>query len=568
MKNTRLLLGGLVGLMVTAPLGAIFFLFSRLLGLAFVPFDLFDWLSRIELLGRLVITGIESMQSVLIALGLDVAKNAKTAEQIMAVGLFLIIGVIIAALYFQMMRNATSGQDRRTGLYLGALVGVPAMLIVAGVDIVSPAPQVVNAVYTLALFIAWGAAVQWFQVRLPEPARRRKAVPVAASAAAEDAAPAAEAPKPEPMTVEQLDRRRFLITAGATTAVITVVGAGLGAVLSPGTGGKSQQTSSSGGGSPLPAPTPVATRPALAGMDPNLVPAPGTRPELTPVSEHYRIDINLDYPEVNGASYKLPISGLVDNPLNLTLDDIKKYPSMDQYVTLACISNEVGGDLIGTTRWTGVSLQKILADAKVQSGAKFIYIQATDGFFESVPLDVVMSDARVMLCYNWDGATLPEEHGFPLRIYIPNHYGMKQPKWITSMELAAQEKNGYWVVRGWDHDAIMKATSVIDTVAVNNAVAGSGGAKLIPVGGIAHAGDRSISRVQVKVDDGPWMDAKLRRPLSDLTWVIWRYDWPMQSGDHTFAVRCVDGLGAAQIETPADTFPSGATGIDTVQAKV
>lgn len=554
MKKSPWLLGALVGLMLTAPLGALFFLFSQLFKLALVPFDLFEWISKLQFLGPLIIQGIEIMKNMLVVVGLSVKDYAKTTEQLMAILLFLVVGVVAVAAYFETMSRSSSGSGGRSGLVLGAVVGVPLMIIVAVVDINSQALQTVNAVYTLGAFLAWGAAAQWFQTRLAEK-------PVAAkSAAAEGDA------KPEPLTLEQLDRRRFLVRAGAATAAITVVGAGLSSVLASSTSqaGSSQVAGSSG---PKLTPTPIPTRPPLPNMDAELQPAPGTRPEYTPLDQHYRIDINLQYPEIDGTSYALPIDGLVNKQLKLTLDDIKKYPSMDQYITLACISNNVGGDLIGTTRWTGVSLQKILADADLMPDAKYLYIEASDGFFESVPIDVVMSDERVMLCYAWDGQTLPEEHGFPLRIYIPNHYGMKQPKWITHIEATAQEKLGYWVVRGWDHDAIMKATSVVDTVAVAN-VYEKNGQKLIPVGGIAHAGSRSVSKVQVKVDNGAWVDAQLRKPLSDLTWVIWRYDWPMQTGEHVFSVRCVDGDGVPQIETPADVLPSGATGIDSVQATI
>ena len=193
----------------------------------------------------------------------------------------------------------------------------------------------------------------------------------------------------------------------------------------------------------------------------------------------------------------------------LTLDQIKNnYESRDQFVTLSCISGRIATSLISTTWWTGVSLQKILADAQVQSDAKYLVITSADGFHETVDLDLVASDERIMLCYAWDGNPIPFDHGFPLRIWLPDRYGMKQPKWITRMEVMADYRPGYWVARDWDEVAQVKATSVIDTVAVDNIVERDG-QMLVPVGGIAFAGARGISKVEVQVDSGPWEEAML-----------------------------------------------------------
>jgi len=162
---------------------------------------------------------------------------------------------------------------------------------------------------------------------------------------------------------------------------------------------------------------------------------------------------------------------------------------------------------------------------------------------------------------------LPPLHGAPLRIHIPDVYGMKQPKWITGMEFVAEDASGFWVDRNWDEAALVRATSVIDTVAVKSPVK-VGDKTLIPVGGIAWAGARGVGKVEVKVDDGEWVEAKLRTPLSDKTWVIWRYDWPMQNGDHEFTVRCTEVNGTPQITRLEDTYPSGATGLHSVNQSI
>lgn len=178
-----------------------------------------------------------------------------------------------------------------------------------------------------------------------------------------------------------------------------------------------------------------------------------------------------------------------------------------------------------------------------------------------VPIEAIKADERLMLAYAWDGVPLTREHGFPLRIYIPDVHGMKQPKWIAAIEVTDRWEPGYWVKRGWDKVAQMKSTSVIDVVAMDMTIIQAGKEKLIPIGGIAHAGARGISKVELQVDEEPWQSAVLRTPLSALTWVIWRYEWPFEPGEHTFTVRCYDGRGTPQIVAQAPPAPSGATGL-------
>ena len=237
----------------------------------------------------------------------------------------------------------------------------------------------------------------------------------------------------------------------------------------------------------------------------------------------------------------------------------------EQYVTLSCISGRIGTTLISTTHWTGAAMQAVLADVQPLPEAKYLVIKSADGFYETVALDLIASDDRIMLCYAWDGEPLPFDHGFPLRIWLPDRYGMKQPKWIVDIEVTDEYREGYWVERGWDEVARVKATSVIDTVAVRDVVEADG-QRLVPVGGIAFSGARGISGVQVRVDGGAWQDAKLRSPLSETTWVIWRYDWPFAAGDHTFEVRCAELDGTPQIEEEQGNRPSGATGIHSRKA--
>jgi hypothetical protein len=175
-------------------------------------------------------------------------------------------------------------------------------------------------------------------------------------------------------------------------------------------------------------------------------------------------------------------------------------------------------------------------------------------------------DPRTLLVYEMNDEPLPHEHGFPLRIYIPNRYGMKQPKWILKMNAIDFEGPGYWVDRGWSEEDFVVTTSVVDTEAAPSGIVEG---DLFPIGGIAYSGARGISKVEVKVDDGAWEPAELREPpLSPLTWVQWRFDWPLKLGSHTFQVRAYDGDGEIQIQETRGVRPDGATGIHSRKIRI
>jgi DMSO/TMAO reductase YedYZ molybdopterin-dependent catalytic subunit len=533
--------GLLTGLLLTAALIAVFYAADALVGTPFVPFDVLDWLAR-NLPGDVITFAIDRMVGLITALGvsnLDVA--AKTAEQLMGILGLLITGTAAAGLFFRLMnRLPATPRGLRPGFALGAALGVPAAALSLAVNFTAATEPAVSAVWIVLTFMIWGAAVQWVYTRLAAIRPQRAAA----------------------VSAQGIDRRNFLIRVGGATAAITVVGAGLGALF----GREEAAADSAATIDDVSGPAPA--RADLPNANAAVQPVPGTRPELTPVAEHYRIDISSRPPVIDEATYTLPVFGLVDQPLSLTLEQIRtQYEAMHQYITLSCISNPIAGELIGTQKWTGVPLKTLLAEAGLQANARYLRIYGADSFDETVDIDLVMQDERIMLTYAWDDAPLPVRNGFPLRIYIPDRYGMKQPKWITEIEVVAEYEDGYWVRRGWDKDALMMATSVIDVVAVNEAYE-QDGTTYIPIGGIAHAGDRSIARVEVKVDDGEWTEAQLREPLSDKTWVIWRYEWPFSEGRHRFAVRCVDGAGTPQIIESRGVRPSGATGIHSVNETV
>lgn len=526
--------GGLfVAAMLTAALIGIFFFGWRVAGLPFVPFDTFDRLTRV-LPGRFIAFGIGTMVALIRGLHLGpTSAAAKMAEQAMAiVGLF-IVGVVGGGVLFAILHARRKGYGITLGLALGFILGFPAMLVSLEASESASVGPGARSIWVLATFLVWGALLGRSEQRL---------------ISIEGTTDAVEEP-----AVEQIDRRRFLVRLSGTAAVITVAGAVVGELAEA----RRREAVMMAGGEAMR----WSTTHPLPNANAAVRPVSGTRPEFTPLERHYRIDINTIPPKVEEGQWRLKITGLVEQPLALTLEDLQRYDPLHQFVTLSCISNPVGGDLIGTTRWTGVSLQRLLPDLRLKPGATHLKIHSADQFFETVSLDAIRADSRIMLTYAWDGVPLKREHGFPLRIYVPDIHGMKQPKWIESIEATDHWDPGYWVERGWNKVAQMHATSVIDTVAVDMTIIGADNRKLVPIGGIAHAGARGISKVEVQVDAGPWRQAELRTPMSPLTWVIWRYDWPFQSGKHTFTVRCYEGDGTPQVTVASPAEPNGATGL-------
>ena len=536
MKTRTIALGALVGGLLVVPLTALMYLADQWLNLSFAPYDLFDWVARI-LPGPVVTFGIDLMIDTLQLLGLNVADTAKTAEHIQAVLAFGAAGVLATVLVYLVAERRPYDDGPALGLLAGAIAGLPVAIISAAMSQVAT-PATLVFLWVLAAFCAWGVAAVATARRL-------------LSSTGEDS---------QTRSVKVVGRRQFLIQVGAATATVTVVGAGLGRLLELDERNRLEAELEAMKES-LPQSTAVVE---LPNEDDPVKPALGTRPEYTAVRDHYKIFIRSEPTVVDGETWSLPITGLVDNPVNLTLGEIMtRYQPRSEFVTLSCISNRVGGPLIGTTYWTGASLKEILADVKPQADARYLQITSADGFYETVDLDLIESDERIMLAYNWDGKPIPFDHGFPLRIWLPDRFGMKQPKWITGIEVIGEYREGYWVERGWSEEALVRATSVVDTVAVEEMIE-DGDRKLVPIGGIAYAGARGVSKVQIRVDDEPnWREAQLRTPLSGVSWVIWRYDWPFEEGGHEFQVRCVEADGAPQIEERNPTRPDGATGFHT-----
>ena len=297
---------------------------------------------------------------------------------------------------------------------------------------------------------------------------------------------------------------------------------------------------------------------------------------VTPTNLFYRVDVNVFPPNVSSSTWSLPIFGLVANPVTLNYQSLQAMPSVEQYNTLECVSNDVGGDLISTAKWTGVKLADILTQAGVQTGATYVIFKATDGYSVGIPMEKAM-DPGTILAYQINGEPLPAEHGYPARMIVPGYYGMMNCKWVTSIEVASETYQGYWQQRGWINEAQYETSSSIvtpGTAQVNDrfGIAGAPNVPLglVPIAGIAFAGDRGVSKVEVSTDGGKtWTLASLQDPLSQYTWVLWTADWnPPSKGNYSLAVRATDGTGSTQTAVMTAPFPGGSTGYNIVDVGV
>jgi len=281
----------------------------------------------------------------------------------------------------------------------------------------------------------------------------------------------------------------------------------------------------------------------------------GLSPEITPTEDHYQVSKNVVNPKLRADRWRFEIGGLVEAPQVLTLEDLKALPAVERPSTLICVSNPVGGRLVGNSVWTGVRLRDLLELAGVRPEATELVLRAADNYSDSFPLDAALYEETI-LAYLQNGEPLTPDHGFPARLLVPGIYGMKNVKWLTRIELVDQDYQGYWQKRGWSDRAVVRTMSRIDT-----GVATPTGDGRVAVGGVAFAGRRGIRAVEVSFDDGAtWESAELKPPASRITWALWRYVWKAEPGTYRLTVRATDGEGRVQDPTPRPPLPDGATG--------
>lgn len=289
-------------------------------------------------------------------------------------------------------------------------------------------------------------------------------------------------------------------------------------------------------------------------------------PEVTDSDHFYVISKNFSDPVVRQDKWRLMVDGMVERPTTLAYEDLLALPSTTFLRTQECISNEIGGDLISNGQWTGVPLRIVLERAGVKPGAIKVQFTCDDGYTTAIPI-AEATEEQTILAHQLNGAPLPERHGFPTRLIFPAHYGMKNPKWITRITLTADDYLGYWERQGWSNSSVVQTMSRIDTPTRTDHLAV--GAPTI-VAGIAYAGNRGISRVEVSTDDGTsWEQAALEPPLGTLTWVFWAYQWtPPKAGEFNVLVRATDGAGTRQPAAATPPIPLGATGYHRVPMTV
>ncbi|MDW3212970.1 MAG: molybdopterin-dependent oxidoreductase [Ilumatobacteraceae bacterium] len=371
-------------------------------------------------------------------------------------------------------------------------------------------------------------------------------------------------PDPSPTSVP---RRNFLQGA-STVGLLAVMVGGLGRVLR----GRFE-VGDERAALQLPEPTDtVATppQPVDGAGDVTDFGIEGVESFVVPNDDFYRIDTALVVPQVPKDTWRLRIHGMVDNELELTFADLLEREQIERYITLSCVSNEVGGGLVGNALFQGVRMQDVLDEAGVQQGATQVVSRSIDGWTCGSPTSVIMDGRDAMLAIAMNGEPLPAEHGYPVRLVVPGLYGyVSATKWVTEIELTRWEDfDGYWVPRGWSKEGPVKTMARIDRPGSGRSYAPNGD-EVIDIAGLAWAVHRGISRVEVSIDDGDWRECELAGVPSDDTWRQWRYRWTdFTPGEHTVRARAYDGEGVPQPEEPKSVAPDGAQGYHRVRFDV
>lgn len=288
-----------------------------------------------------------------------------------------------------------------------------------------------------------------------------------------------------------------------------------------------------------------------------------TRP-ITPNDEFY-VTSYRSPPTIRLGEWSLSVTGLVERPIMLTYEQLVGRPTVLQIVTLECVGNTIAGEFISTAEWEGLSLRSLLEEVGAHANAYDVVFRAADGFSDSIRIDRAMA-GDVLIAHRMNGVPLPQAHGFPARIIVPGHYGMKSVQWLTEIEVVAYDYKGYYQKKGWTEDAVVQTMSRIDLPGHGTTITGlSQGMQ-----GLAFAGIRGIRLVEISLDDGAhWTAATLEPPISPYAWTFWHYDWAVPApGRYTVLVRATDGTGQIQTALEQDSAPDGATGLHEITVTV
>jgi DMSO/TMAO reductase YedYZ molybdopterin-dependent catalytic subunit len=457
----------------------------------------------------------------------------------------LLVGIgSILTVYAALCGLVAARVDRRLGYGAIGLFGVigawAALAARGGAPWWSVWPSVVGA----------AAAVGALHLLMTFAPRRPGDGAVPASALPDDdpgTAPSAQGSASAVIGVATHDRRRFLGASAALVVAAAVVGQ-TGRWLT-------SRFSAADSRAAVRLPTPAASLAPVAAD--TAFDVDGISPLFTPNGDFYRIDTALTVPQVPAETWSLRVTGMVDRTIELSYADLLGRDLMEADITMTCVSNEIGGGLVGTARWLGARLDDLLAEAGIDAAADQIVGRSSDGYTCGFPVSALDGrDALVAVAMN--GEPLPLEHGFPARLIVPGLYGyVSATKWLTEIELTTFDSfDQYWVPRGWDAEAPIKTMSRIDTPGgLANLAPGT-----VPIAGVAWAQTRGIAAVEVQIDDGAWSPAELADAVNDDMWRQWRLAWDATPGRHTLRVRAIDGNGDVQTEERRPPMPDGASG--------
>jgi DMSO/TMAO reductase YedYZ molybdopterin-dependent catalytic subunit len=360
---------------------------------------------------------------------------------------------------------------------------------------------------------------------------------------------------PSPIGAGRPRRREFLLGAA-----VLGVGAASTAVL-----GRRLRSSSSAEATrrSVAIPRPASSRPAPASQP---FAVPGLSPYITPNTDFYRIDTALVIPQVDVGTWRLDITGLVDRPYSLTYDELLRLDAVEEAVTLQCVSNEVGGDLVDNAVWQGVPLAALLERAGVRDGATQVVGRSVDRWTAGFPTDVALDGRVALVAYAMNGEPLPTRHGFPARLVVAGLYGyVSATKWLRQIELTTWDGfDGYWISRGWAKDGPIKTMSRIDVPRGGDRLA----AGRTAIAGVAWAPARGVRGVEVRIDDDEWRPCRIGEVASENTWVQWLFEWDAAPGEHEISVRAIAADGDVQTGDIASPAPDGATGWHTRRVRV
>ena len=448
----------------------------------------------------------------------------------------LLVGIAIILIGYAMFVGVLALRRR----LLPAMIGIGAFGLVGAVSSVTTrrqAPLVAIIPSVVGAVIAAGVLVVLHRVAYRDQPSTAQPLPTTADS-------------PSTSSIAQLvpnDRRRFLAAVGIAGVAATAAGIS-GRKLKSSSGAAASRNSLS---------LPLAEQPLDAAPSTISTDAVGANPFFTPNANFYRIDTALTVPQIPLDDWSLKISGLVDNPTTLSFQDLISRELVEADITLTCVSNEVGGTLMGTARWLGIRLDDLLNDVGVKADADQIVGRSIDGYSCGFPVSA-LDGRNALIAIGMNGEPLPLEHGFPARLIVPGLYGyVSATKWLTELNLTRFDQfDQYWVERGWVDNAPIKLSSRIDTPRGLSKVA----AGTIAIAGVAWSQTVGINAVEVSIDDGPWQPTTLADELNNETWRQWSFAWDAAPGRHGITVRAIDKNGAIQTDTRSEPFPSGATG--------